>query len=190
MNVVMVHGIFDTGWIFNKIRRKLNAAGHQCFIATLKPNLGTCKLELLATNLKQQINQHFGQDTELAIIGFSMGAIISQVYIQEQQGDQRTHSFFSISGPHNGTITAYLHPGIGAQQMRPRSQLLQRLAASQHKLDHIHKYSYYTPYDFMIIPAYSSKWKGSQTKRINAPLHQLMVHNNTLIMDIINKLEC
>jgi triacylglycerol lipase len=126
MDVVLVHGIFDNGAIFRRLAGVLADAGHRCWVPALEPADGRTGIEDLAAKLHAYIDRHLGSDAELALVGFSMGCIVSRQYLQMRDGVRRTKAFFAISGPHEGTLTAYLYPGQGAKDLRPGSQLLHR----------------------------------------------------------------
>ena len=142
MNIVLVHGIFDNGAIFRRLVDALARAGLRCWVPALKPADGRTGIRDLAAKLHAYIDRHLGADAELALIGFSMGCIVSRHYLQVLGGVRRTKAFFAISGPHEGTLTAYLYPGQGAKDLRPGSPLLQGLKQTEDRLDAISLFTY------------------------------------------------
>ncbi len=188
MKVVLVHGIFDTGKIFSHLISKLEAKGHQCYAPDLKPNDAKLGIADLSEKLKNYIDKNIGIDEHIAIIGFSMGTIVSRYYLQQLEGYSRTYAFFSISGPHKGTLTAYFYPGKGVKDLRPNSQFLNELAKSESRISHIPLYSYRTPVDAMIIPSSSSNWPIASNLKFNAPLHNFMVSNRNVCEHITEQL--
>lgn len=185
MNVVLVHGIFDNGSIFRHLVHVLKADGHTCWVPALKPSDGRKGIHSLAVQLKAYIERHIEPDTAIAIVGFSMGCLVSRQYMQILGGANRTKAFFAISGPHDGTLTAYLYIGQGARDMRPRSELLNTLNQSAQTLDAVPLFAYWTSRDVTIFPASSSDWHlASYRLDAKALLHRLMPHNEQVCRDI------
>jgi pimeloyl-ACP methyl ester carboxylesterase len=95
-NIVLVHGIFDNGAIFRRLVDALTRAGHRCWVPALKPADGRTGIRDLAAKLHAYIDRHLGTDAELALVGFSMGCIVSRHYLQMLGGVRRTKAFFAI----------------------------------------------------------------------------------------------
>lgn len=188
MKIILVHGIFDTGKIFDRLISKLEANGHQCYAPDLNPSDGKLGIADLSEKLKKYIDQQVGADVPIAVIGFSMGAIVSRYYLQQLEGYQRTNAFFSISGPHKGTLTAYFYPGKGVKDLRPNSRLLHELAKTENVLSHIALYSYRTPLDAMIVPSKSSDWQIARNVKSNALLHSFMLKDSIVCSHIVSQL--
>ena len=188
MNIFLVHGFWDTGNVFRRLQRELTAAGHVCFAPTLHPRDGRHGLDDLARKLAVQIDAELKPDEPLAIVGFSMGCLVSRYYLQHLRGERSIKAFFAISGPLRGTATAWLYPGKGTRDMRFGSRYLQELDATANRLNGLPLHTYYTPYDLIIIPSTSSRLKGAVELKINALLHPLMLTNRKLANDLIFKL--
>ena len=162
----MVHGIWDKGRVFRRMAQFLTEQGHHCHYPDLEPANGANGLADLAEKLKVYINQTIGPDASFALIGFSMGTVISRYYLQILGGAPRVSHFFSISGPLRGTLTAHFWPGKASRDMRFRSKLLQTLNADTSALEHTTIHSYRTPFDLLIIPARSSHWEIADDNHI------------------------
>lgn len=188
MTVIMVHGIWDTGAVFKSLGRKLKAQGHVCLMPSLTPNDGRHGIADLANKLEAYMAEHVPENEAIALIGFSMGSIISRYYLQKLGGHLRTRVFISISGPHGGTFTAYLYPGLGTRDMRFGSALLRELDASTACLSGLIIHSFWTPLDLMIIPAHSSDWALAKNHRVWSILHPLMLRHAEVHARIITAL--
>lgn len=112
MKIVLVHGIFNDGEVFKWLAKDLRALGHECFTPSLTPANAKHGVRDLAHKLQAYILQTIGPDEPLILVGFSMGCMISRYYLQLLQGYQRTTHFFTISGPHQGTVSAYAYWGL------------------------------------------------------------------------------
>lgn len=188
MNIVLVHGFLNSGGILLRLAAHLTAAGHTCFIPTLKPCDARCGLPVLADQLGRFIDETLPAGSHFAIVGFSMGALVVRYYLQELGGYRRSEAFFSICGPHAGTMSAYLYPSEGVSQMQPRSKLLAQLDQTADRLDGIPVTCYWTPFDLMIRPISSARWARAELVRIPALIHSMILFDRRLYRDIERRL--
>jgi triacylglycerol lipase len=188
MNIVLVHGLLNTGKIFFLMKRILEKRGLECFAPDLKPIDARYGLEDLSKKLKDKINSELGEADKFILIGFSMGGIIARHYLQYLGGASRVDYFFSISTPHHGSKLAYLYPGKGMKQLRSNSSFINKLEENESILKDIKLFSYWTPLDLIIIPSSSSRWEIAENKKFFSLLHLLMVFNKKVVSDIITTL--
>jgi triacylglycerol lipase len=186
--VVMVHGIFEDGKAYDSLKRRLEYHGIECYVPKLKPADGRGGLENLAQGLQRDIENQFGADKSFGIIAYSMGGLVSRYYLQELGGADRCETFITISTPHHGTKVAHAYPTKGTQQMRPGSEFLQKLQASEDNLKNIPIVSYRTPFDLIIVPTDSSLWDRAENLKYNVSLHPLMLHSKPVLDDIEKRL--
>ncbi len=186
--VVMVHGIFEDGVAFNPLRRRLERHGVECFVPQMKPADARTGLEVLAKGLKDEIDAEFGAEDPIAIVAFSMGGLVSRYYLQELGGAERCEQFITISSPHHGTKMAYTYFGEGARQMRPGSQFLRDLEATENILGEMPIISYRTPMDLIIRPTGSPIWERAENRSHVVAMHPLMLHTRTVLDDIEKRL--
>jgi len=189
MNVLLIHGLYDTGSIFKKLVKDLSGQGHPCLVPSLHPNDGRHGIADLASKLEVMVNEAFDPTEPFAVIGFSMGCLISRYYLHRMHAFHRTKAFFAISGPHRGTWLAYLHRGQGAREMRPGSDFLKDLDAIDETALEYPTYSYWTPLDLMIIPPSSSKMPSATDRIVWAAHHAMMPSHKRICADIIEKLD-
>lgn len=189
MNVVLVHGIFDDGAIFRRLERSLRDAGHRCWIPALKPADGRRGIHDLACKLKAYVDEQLGPTEPIAIVGFSMGCIVSRHYLQLLDGHARCEALFAVSAPHQGTLLAYLYPGKGARDMRPGSPVLEELRRTEHWLARMAVFGYWTSFDVTVFPARSSHWpRASSSLDARALLHRFMPGNARVCADIVQRM--
>ena len=182
--VVLVHGILEDGVAFNSLKTRLETHGLKCLVPQLKPSDGSSGLDKLAGDLKTDIDREFGTDERFAIVGFSMGGLVSRHYLQQLGGAERCDAFVTISSPHHGTNTAYVFPGKGARQMQPGSDFLRSLEETEDTLGDMPVVSYRTPMDLVILPTNSSVWDRAENHSYNVALHPLMLHTKSVLDDI------
>ena len=189
MNVLLIHGLYDTGSIFKKLVKQLSSHGHRCLVPSLHPSDSRHGIADLACKLEVMVNEVFLPTKPLAVIGFSMGCLIARYYLHRMHAFHRTKAFFAISGPHRGTWLAYLHRGQGAREMRPGSDFLKDLDAVDETALEYPNYSYWTPLDLMIIPSSSSRMIAATDRIVWAAHHAMMPSHKKICADIIEKLD-
>ncbi len=188
MNIILVHGVFDSGTIFKHMSAQLEAHGHTCYSPSLKPASARLGIADLALKLQDYIDVSLENDDCFVLVGFSMGCLVARYYLQELDGYQRCPVFHAISGPHYGSWWAWLFWWQGAKDMRPRSELLTTLENSQQRLKEMALFSYRTPYDLMILPSTSSTWALAENHISHVCLHNLMVRDKKIIHMIIQSI--
>jgi triacylglycerol lipase len=187
--VVLVHGIFENGRSYKYMRKHLEKRGFTCYVPKMVPSDGRGGLENLATNLKEDIDAHFGTNEPINIVAFSMGGLVSRYYLQNLGGATRCKQLITISSPHHGTKAGWIYPSKGAEQMRPGSQFLTDLKTTEGNLGKMPVASYRTPMDLIILPPTSSVWERAENIEYPVILHPLMVTSNRVIDDITRRLE-
>ncbi|HLP87213.1 MAG TPA: triacylglycerol lipase [Nostocaceae cyanobacterium] len=182
--VVLVHGINDTGAVFNKMAFNLQEQGWSVYALDMVPKNGSAPLEKLAQQVADYINMNFAPEQPLDLIGFSMGGLVSRYYVQRLGGIARVKRFITISSPHQGTVVAYGSQLDGCMQMRPNSPFLQDLKADVEMLKQINFTSIWTPYDLMIVPANSSSLGVGKEIIIPVVLHPWMLTHSS-VFDVV-----
>jgi triacylglycerol esterase/lipase EstA (alpha/beta hydrolase family) len=188
--VLLVHGINDTGAVFNKMAFYLRQQGLSVYAVDLIPNNGSEVLEKLAQQVANYVNDTFEAARPVDIVGFSMGGIVSRYYIQRLGGINKVQRFITISSPHKGTIIAYGTWLAGAVQMRPNSDFINDLNADFKMLKQLNFTSIWTPYDLMILPATSSRLGIGKEVTISVILHPLMLTDTrtlTIVADALRE---
>jgi len=162
----------------------------ECFSPNLWPVDGSGGIEKVSQNLKNQIDDRFGETDKISLIGFSMGGIVARYYLQCLGGASRVENFFSIATPHKGSYWAYLpYPTQGVKQLRPNSEFLKKLEKRESRLKGINLFSYWTPLDTSIVPSSSSYWKIAENKKFYSLLHLFIIFNRRVIAEVISKLQ-
>lgn len=182
--LLCVHGIWDTGTVFDRMAEQLRVQGWSEIEALdLRPNDGSADIPALAAQVEgaaRALLARTGQG-RLDLIGFSMGALVSRYYLQRMGGKDVVRRFISISGPHQGTLTAMLSGKAGARQMRPNSALLNELAKDPAPWGGCEVHAFWTPFDLMIVPPGSGALPGAKERRFHVPLHPLMLSDRSVI---------
>lgn len=189
MNIVLLHGIFDTARIFKRLVAVLESEGHTCHAPSMKPADARHGIHDLACYVERYISEHIQHGESFAMIGFSMGGIVARQYMQELGGVSRVPIFFSLACPHQGSLSSYLYFGQGARDLRPASALLSALSATESCLDGMPIHNYWTSLDLVIIPAKNCQWTRADSEMdAGALLHRWMPGNPRVQQDIVRRL--
>ena len=117
-HVVLVHGIFDDGRIFDRMRSALEDRGLVTHAIDLNPASGRTGLHPLARQLAGFIDAIAVAKVDL--VGFSMGGIVARVFMQSLGGHARVRRLITIASPHHGTHMGHLMPFGGGARDAPR----------------------------------------------------------------------
>lgn len=185
-SILMVHGITDTGNVFDTMKSYFQNKGFTVYTVDLIPNFGSANLRDLAQQVKVYIDTQFPPDEKIILLGFSMGGLVTRYYLQRLNGLTKVDRYISISAPNNGTNLAYILPLKGIVQMCPHSEFLEDLNHDvKETLGLIDCLIIWTPFDTMIIPAKSSLLGIG--KEVNTPVltHKWML-SDTRVFEVIN----
>ena len=175
--VVLVHGIWNTAGIFSVLQRYLESAGWQVYALSMTPNNGDVPLSVLAEQVSAFVADRLGPDRPFDLVGFSMGGLVSRYYLQRLGGLARVQRFVSVSTPHQGTALALFSRRIGVGQMRPGSPFLTSLNQDIHQLETIRFFSFWTPFDLLILPPWSSDTGLGKIERLTVSAHNRMIRD-------------
>ncbi len=188
VNVVLVHGIYDHGKIFDPMIRRLEQRGCRCFAPSLTPNDCRNGIHALALQLSRRIDARFGPSQPIILVGFSMGGLVTRDYVQNLAGPGRVRGVFLISTPNHGTLWASLAHGSGTRQLSYRSAFTQALNQDDQAWRHIPVHSYWTPCDLMIVPVTSCRWPVGDSREVFCLLHPWMVRDPAVLADVSAKI--
>jgi len=182
--IVLVHGLWDSPLLFNRLVRCLGVDRRALLVPHLPHRLGAVPLLTLAEQLDDHIRQRWGDDCVIDLLGFSMGGIISRVWLQHLGGARRTHRFISVGSPHQGTFTAQWIPHwllAGLADMKRGSVLLRSLNADLSSLQPVDCVSYFCPWDLMVVPGWQAHLPVGTVRSLPVLTHQqLMSHPRSL----------
>jgi triacylglycerol lipase len=113
-----------------------------------------------------------------------MGAIVARHYLQCRGGARRARAYFSIAGPHQGTLWAPLGPGQGARELRRGSPFLRDLDRGLGALGGVPVRTYRAPLDLMVVPGSTTRLPGATEVVTWCPLHSLLPGDPAVMDDI------
>ena len=187
----MIHGLWNTSAIFNSLLKKLDYYDIEYYAPTLEHCFGRISIIDLAESLDVLITKKYGDESEIDILGFSMGGIIARYWIKKFNGYLKTRKFISIGSPHHGTLTAQLVPKKffkGISEMKINSSLLRELSNNDYLLKDIDCISFYTRWDFMVFPGWRAILPIGRKFNLNIYKHKNLVRNSIAIEAIVNSI--
>ena len=175
---MLVHGLWDTPRLFHRLIQELDQPDRPLLAPHLPHGLGWVPLRQLASRLDQHIQERFGSDTMVALLGFSMGGVIGRIWLQELGGVQRTRRFFSVGSPQQGTLAAQLMPRpllAGAADMKVGSRLLRQLNGQPKALAGIECCSFFCRWDLMVCPGWRAVLPMGRREGLPVWTHQQLI---------------
>ena len=157
--LVLVHGLWDSPRLFRRLEERLAGRRDPLLIPHLPHGLGSTPLPELATRLGEAVEQRFGREQPVDLLGFSMGGVIGRCWIQLLGGAGRVRRFISVGSPQRGSLLAFPWPRrwlAGIADLRPGSPLLRQLNGDLSGLAGVDCCSFWCLADAMVVPS----WRG------------------------------
>jgi len=128
--VVLVHGLVDNRSVFAVMLRGLRRRGFaQVSSWNYSPLLRDVETAAVALGRHlERVCQDTGHE-RVHVVGHSLGGLVARYLVQRLGGDDRVESLVTLGTPHGGSRWAHVLPTPLVRQLRPRSPLLQALAA-------------------------------------------------------------
>lgn len=190
--VLLVHGIDDTGAIFDRMADRLALAGHgPIYTIDLAPSNGDVGLSELAVQVAQKVEaiRHETGAPRIDMVGFSLGGMVSRYYLQRLDGLTRVRRFVTISAPHAGSFSAYFRWNPGAADVRWGSAFLRDLERDAEVLSAVEMTSLWTPFDMMILPSWSSRLPFARDRMLPVLVHPWMVRDDRACEAVVEALQ-
>ncbi|WP_228021500.1 lipase family alpha/beta hydrolase [Vasconcelosia minhoensis] len=168
----MVHGLWNTAAIFVRLRAYLESRGWPVYALNMTPSNGDVGIEVLAQQVAAFAQVHLNQPFDL--VGFSMGGLVCRYYVQRLRAGQ-VQRLVTVSAPHHGSALALFRFNPGGRQMRPGSRFLRDLNRDLSVLTQLQFVSIWTPFDALVVPAWSSRLPVGQEQIVPVWSHNRMV---------------
>ncbi|MDA0716910.1 MAG: alpha/beta hydrolase [Cyanobacteria bacterium] len=189
--LVLVHGLWDTPRLFNRLKIQLDNQRYPLLIPYLSSGLGATPILELAQRLGSQIEATFGAHTQIDLLGFSMGGVVARSWIQLQGGQSRTRRFISVGSPQQGTLTAQPWPSwllAGIADMKWGSPLLRQLNTNLDGLDGVDCCSFYCATDLMVLPGWHAVLPLGPRQQLPVRTHQQLLQHPSALEPLVAEL--
>tara|TARA_B100000700_G_scaffold327432_1_gene441993 strand:- start:36 stop:626 length:591 start_codon:yes stop_codon:yes gene_type:complete len=182
--LVLVHGLWNSPKLFFKLINYLNYYELQCFAPSLPHSYGKVSLNKLAYNLNKLIISECGNNDQIDLLGFSMGGIVSRLWLQDYEGYKRINKFISVGSPQKGTLTANIFFPLmfqGISDMAIYSKLIKQLDKNSSFLTKVKCISYFSYWDLMVFPGWRAYLPYGEIYPINVFFHKQLILNDMSI---------
>ena len=169
--VLLVPGFLDGPGSFAVLARRLEREGFETHSLRLSPRIANCSLHHFA----RQVAQAAEPFDEVDVIGFSMGGLVSRLWVQRHGGATKVNRLITLASPHNGSKVAHLLPQQSVREMRPGSDLLEDLQQDIETLEDVQIASLWTPYDFTVLPGSSGDLPVGTSEPMPVAMHRFML---------------
>ncbi|PSB20121.1 lipase [Phormidesmis priestleyi ULC007] len=186
--ILLIHGLDGSRCAFRRMLPDLMESGWKVYSLDLVPNDGGAKLEYLAEQVADYIAQTFAPRQAIDIVGYSMGGIVGQYYIQNLGGIDRVQRLITLSTPHAGSWCAYLRNNAGCQQLRPNSAFLKQLNQRSEMLKHLNFTAIWSPFDVLTMPISRSQWVVDRSVQINVLRHKRIPSDSRIFQAVMDAL--
>lgn len=149
------------------------------YTLSMVPNNGDAPIEVLAEQVASFVARALPARQPFDLVGFSMGGLVSRYYVQRLGGLSQVERFITVSAPHYGTVLALGSYRPGVRQMRPGSPLITSLNRDKQCLQKLQFFSFWTPFDLLILPAWSSQLGVGTCQRLDIPTHNRMIQDSS-----------
>lgn len=175
--VLLIHGIDDTQAVMAPLGRHLAERGWRTHAFDMVPNDGTVGFAELARQVQSEVTALRARTgaAKVDLVGFSLGGMVARVYLQDLGGAAEVERLVTIASPHRGSWTAYFRWNVLGEELRPDSAVYRRLNGDLSGLAGLRLTSIWTPFDLMIVPAWSSQLPGAKEVRLPVLAHPLML---------------
>ena len=187
--IVLVHGLWDTHRVFSKLIESLQLTNAITFTPFLPHKLGCISLRSLAKELNLQIIDRLGSEMNIDLVGFSMGGIVSRIWLQELSGFKRTKKFITVGSPHYGTYAAQFIPSWplkGIADMKRNSMILSSLNSDFDSLKTLNCKSLFCRWDLMVVPGWQAVMPFGDKYNVPVFTHRDLIRSSKAINMLTN----
>lgn len=111
----------------------------------------------------------YSPGARIDVVGHSLGGLIARYWAQELGGARRLDRLVTLATPHHGTTNARLLDQ--ARDMRPGSELLERLEATRGALAGVRVTTVAARDDFMVVPSHNALLHDSDAHHLDEVGH-------------------
>ncbi len=111
-------------------------------------------------------------DGKIDVVAHSMGGLVTRLALLEHAIHPRIHAFVTLGTPHHGTLAArYLGTGRG-RDLRPDSELLQRLSVQVPWAPPLPRLiAFHSDTDILMLPAHTATMPGADNRALHGLSH-------------------
>lgn len=174
--VLLLHGVLCNAGSMHDLRRALVTRGiRPVYTMSYGPPLAS--IDFFVGQVAAKIDAILAATgaRQVALVGHSMGGLVARAYLR-QHGSAKVGVVITIGTPHNGSVHAWLFPGVSLGQLRPSNQWLAELnRGDAGKGARI--VSIWSWHDSMVAPQKSAELPGARNVALSGIGHNALVVN-------------
>jgi triacylglycerol esterase/lipase EstA (alpha/beta hydrolase family) len=128
--VLLLHGVLCNAGVWQPMKQYLAARGiGPIYALSYGPPLAS--IDLFADQTAEKIDAIIEATgaRQVVIVGHSMGGLVARAYLR-RYGATKVRRLITVGTPHQGSVLAYMFPGVALSQLRPRNAWLSELGDS------------------------------------------------------------
>ncbi len=185
--VLLVHGLISNSGIWWLFARRLAKSGI-VFVHSIDLGPPFQSIDSAALVLNKTLNQLEAlKPTKIVIVGHSMGGLVARSCLLAK-GRPLVSEIITIGTPHQGSLTANALPLANLRQMRPNSEWLLQLRASEKravsKLTPV--IALYSTHDNLVVPYTSGSHIGSQSLEVQHLGHLSLLFDSSICATVVS----
>lgn len=186
--ILFVHGWNGGGWNWDSMAGKFKNDGwpanylDQWNYDTHQSNVDTAK------QLADEVNKLKAATgaSKVDIVSHSMGGLSSRYYLKNMMGTGNVDRWVSLGGPNHGTTSANSCVDTSCVEMRPNSDFLNALNASDETPGSSVYATWWSPCDEIINPHESVKLTGAANTQTGCLGHLMLLSDDTVYGQVRN----
>lgn len=185
--VLLLHGVLCNAGVWHPFRRYLDAQGiGPVYALSYGPPLGSIEdfADQLATKI-DAVRTATGA-AKVIVVGHSMGGLVARAYVRKYGGG-KVARLITVGTPHEGSVHAYLFPGVSLSQLRPGSAWLGALGAPEGDgLPPI--VSLWSWHDTMVVPQTSSRISFGENIELAGVAHNALLTDPSVFAQVAEEI--
>jgi len=121
------------------------------------------------------------------MVAHSMGGLVARAYLR-RYGGAKVRRLITVGTPHQGSMLAYLFPGVSLSQLRPRNEWLSELGASATDA-HPPIVSLWSWHDSMVAPQTSSVLERAENIALMGIGHNALLRDPEVFKRVAAEIE-
>jgi len=165
--IVLVHGLGGHPGNFAALKQYLRLMGRKRIYSVDFGNAES--LDVMAKMLQEIVQavverNELGPEVKLDLVAHSMGGLVARLAMEHEETEARVGLLITMGTPHGGTHLARLAGRAPAVNLRPNSELMERLASQpwQPRPDGPRLVALWSPADMLILPAEGAQAAGAE----------------------------
>ena len=188
MPVLLLHGVLCNAGVWHPMKKYLTARGiGPIYALSYGPPLAS--IELFAEQTAEKIDAILAATgaKQVVMVAHSMGGLVARAYLR-RYGGAKVRRLITVGTPHQGSMLAYLFPGVSLSQLRPRNEWLSELGASATDA-HPPIVSLWSWHDSMVAPQTSSVLERAENIALMGIGHNALLRDPEVFKRVAAEIE-